>query len=69
MKLTLQQVEQVKELQLKLILDQPKLRKGQAFFIALHKLFPDVASDIAGSINDPFYVDSRIYSCINEITE
>lgn len=43
-------------------------RKGQAFFNALHTLFPDVADEIRATDKDPYYVDERLEACIKFIT-
>lgn len=43
-------------------------RYGQAFFNALHTLFPDQANEIRGTQYDPFYIDSRVEQCIKFIT-
>lgn len=39
-------------------------RKGQAFFNALHHLFPDEASKIVGTDIDPYHIDKNIEKCI-----
>jgi hypothetical protein len=41
-------------------MENPCLRLGQAHFLALHNIMPELALKIKGTDNDPFYDDSKI---------
>ena len=45
----------------------PTWRKGQTFFNTLHIEYPDIADQIRGTKNDPFYNDNLIEACIEQI--
>jgi len=45
---------------LKLHRDNPEWREGQALFNALQEEHPSLAASVRGSLNDPYYDDSRI---------
>jgi hypothetical protein len=38
---------------------QPKLRRGQAYFVVLHEYHPELANRIRGGHLDPFYKEIR----------
>jgi len=41
----------------------PYIRKGQAFFNALHNTYPWVADEIRATKYDPFHIDSKLELC------
>lgn len=67
-KLTKEQIEEVQILAEKALEKNPTYRKGQLFFNALLKLFPEIANVITGTSIDPFYDDGLIEKCITEIS-
>lgn len=52
-----------------LMRDFPKLRLGQAHFNKLCEFYPELANEIRGTKNDPYYFDSRIADFIKYIKE
>lgn len=69
MKLTKEQVEEVKKEAEELKEDYPEWRTGQSFFNALYMMYPKVADDVRGTKYDPFYITELIDQCIEFITE
>lgn len=47
----------------------PKLRRGQALFIATHSLLPNLAEQVRGTEHDPFFFDDRIDSFMNILSD
>lgn len=58
--LTQEQLYNVEQLQLKMLEQYPEWRKGQAYFNAIHDLYPDIANSIRGTELDCFYNDKNI---------
>ena len=69
MKLTPHQLNRVLSLGQEKIRQHSQFRQGQAFYIALAELFPDVAQSITETEIDPFYDDIKRSKCIEEISE
>lgn len=67
-KLDNEALERVYELHKKYMNKHKELRKGQAFFSALHWVSPSLANKIRNTSADPFYTDD-IDLCLQHITE
>lgn len=63
-KLTREQFKTVKSLAEEMRIKEPHLRKGQAFFNALHFLHPVIADKIRATGFDPFYDDQKLDVCM-----
>ena len=49
--------------------DFPQLRLGQAHFNKLYEFYPELANEIRGTKNDPYYLDVRVTDFIKYIKE
>lgn len=67
MTLTKAQIAQVVAQQQELLHSQSHLRQGQALFIALHTLHPEVANFYRSTEADCFYRDSRIPTLLQQL--
>lgn len=43
-----------------LFIEEPHLRVGQAYFIALNEIYPSLADEITATTLDPFYCSERL---------
>ena len=68
-KLNINQLAEVWNHQKHMLQAFPNLRKGQALFISLNQLFPEVAEDVSETEYDPFYDDEKIKGCVGHITQ
>jgi len=48
--------------------EKPELRRGQAMFLALHHIRPDLASWVTAKDIDPFYDDSKIVAFLDQLS-
>lgn len=68
-KLNAKQLLELVILQREMAERNPSWRQGQALFNAMYKLFPEVSETVRGTLNDPFYNDTRIERCFEFIQE
>ena len=67
-KLNYFEVDDVLRLTNDLMRKYPDYRYGQAFYNALHELFPNVALYVNGTEYDTFNNDMKVVSCIEYIS-
>ncbi len=67
-KLTREQIKTVGTLAEEIRNKESHIRKGQAFFNALHFLHPLIADKIRASEFDPFHDDGKLDECIKQIS-
>lgn len=68
-KLNAEQLLELVMLQREMVERNPSWRQGQALFNAMYELFPEVSETVRGTLNDPFYKDTRIEKCFEFIQE
>lgn len=68
-RLTAKQLVEVIETKRQMMMQDSKLREGQAFFNALFILHPSVANIIRATEYDPFFDDEILQKCMNYIVE
>jgi len=53
-------VEKIHAAAFRLRREHPEYRRGQSYFNAAHDLYPDLASPLAGTDVDCYYIDANV---------